>query len=106
EGGNAGTGLAAPPRHGRMAGGGRSGIARGSGGGHWRCIGVIHWRTRLAPEQPVEEVVICIGPVPIFVAIWPERVVKDVGISVRPEDRSEPGYKACSVMMPPRVARG
>src|SRR5262245_24671903 len=85
----------------------RSGVARPrSRPATRRCICVFHGRSGLSPEQPVEEVVVGIGPISIVIAVRPERVVKDVGVGVWPEDRSEPGYEMCAVMAPPRVARG
>src|SRR5262249_24443520 len=84
----------------------RSGVARPRHRpARWRCIRVFHGRAGLSPEPPAEEVVVGIGPIAVVIAVRPERVVKDVGISVRPEDRSEPGYEVCAVMAPPSVAR-
>src|SRR5262249_41642809 len=67
----------------------------------WRCIGVIRRGTSATPEDPVEKIVVGVGPVPVVIAVRPERVVEHVGIGIRPEYRTVPGDECGAMSLPP-----
>lgn len=60
------------------------------------CIG-----TAISEKHAVDEVIVSVGPIAIVIGIREERVVEEIGIEIRIEDRSEPGDEGCAVAMAP-----
>ena len=78
-------------------------LARGPGCGS--ALGICLRRALLAPEHPVEEVVIGIGPEAVVIAVGPERVVENIGIGIGPEYRPVPRHETCALSTAPGPLR-